>query len=223
MIRIATVGYLNAAPLVAGLDHDRYAVSADIPARVAQALRSGQADVALTPVVSALNDGNFRIVGGVAIGSEGPVHSVVLVAETEPEEWTEIVLDGESRTSAILTQVLLRGPLQARCSASVRTVEPGEGVELARGQTAALVIGDAAMTLPDRLTVRLDLGEIWTEWTGLPLSLPFGPDDLIFQGVFEKTCVPAQRLVWLRLKIATRAQSFTIFSTTFDTFSMTVP
>ena len=85
MIRIATVGYLNAAPLVAGLDHSVYQVNSDIPSRVAQALREGTADVALTPVVGALNDGDFRIVGGVAIGSEGPVHSVLLVAESEPE------------------------------------------------------------------------------------------------------------------------------------------
>ena len=168
MIRIATVGYLNAAPLVVGLDDQKYSIHADIPAIVAEALREGEADVALTPVVSALDDGDFRIVGGVAIGSEGPVFSVVLVAETEPEEWEEIVLDGESRTSAVLTQVLLRGPLADRCSVKVIQGAPGVGVESARGRTAALVIGDAAMDLPDRLRVRLDLGELWTEWTGLP-------------------------------------------------------
>jgi chorismate dehydratase len=168
MIRIATVGYLNAEPLVSGLDTARYDIQADIPARVAEALNNGTADVALTPVVAALADAEFRIVGGIAIGSEGPVHSVVLVAETEPEEWDEIVLDGESRTSAILTRVLLKGPLGERCKARVQEVAPGVGVERARGRTAALVIGDAAMHLPDRLTVRLDLGQLWTDWTGLP-------------------------------------------------------
>ena len=45
---------------------------------------------------------------------------------------------------------------------------PTEGVERARGTTAALVIGDAARKLPERLTTRLDLAELWTEWTGLP-------------------------------------------------------
>jgi chorismate dehydratase len=168
MTRIATVGYLNAAPLVAGLDPNTYDVVADIPSRVARSLCEGRADVALTPVVSALDDGDFRIVGGVAIGSEGPVHSVVLVAETEPEEWEEIILDGESRTSAVLTRVLLKGPLAERCSVNVIDGEPGVGIDQARGRRAALVIGDAAMSLPDRLTVRLDLGELWTSWTGLP-------------------------------------------------------
>ena len=168
MVRIATVAYLNAEPLIAGLDPEKYSINADIPARVAEDLSAGRADVALTPVVAALDDGDFRIVGGVAIGSNGPVHSVVLVGETSPEEWEEIVLDGESRTSAVLTQVLLNGPLASSCSAKVVEGEPGVGVERARGRTAALVIGDAAMNLPERLKVRLDLGEIWTDWTGLP-------------------------------------------------------
>lgn len=168
MTRIATVGYLNAVPLIAGLDRELYDIVADIPARVAKALCEGCVDVALTPVVSALDDGDFRIVGGVAIGSDGPVHSVVLVAETEPEEWEELILDGESRTSAVLTRILLAGPLAERCSVKVIDGEPGVGVEQARGRRAALVIGDAAMKLPDRLRVRLDLGELWKSWTGLP-------------------------------------------------------
>ncbi len=170
-IRIGTVGYLNSVPLTSHLDPERYEVVADHPRGISASLARGEVAVALAPVASVLSDGDFRILPGFCIGAEGRVHSVLLVAETPPERWTEVVLDGESRTSVVLAQLLLtQGPLSARVPSplSVRTVAPGEAPALARGTTAAVVIGDAARHLPDRLTERLDLAEIWTQWTGKP-------------------------------------------------------
>jgi chorismate dehydratase len=169
--RIASVGYLNARPLTEHLDSDTYALTRDIPARIAALLAAGEVDVALVPVAAALCTPGLRVVPGLCIGARGPVSSVLLVAETPPEQWERLVLDGESRTSAALTRLMLaRGPLKGRvpASLSVESIPPGAGVEAARGTTAALVIGDAARELPARLTVRLDLAELWTEWTGHP-------------------------------------------------------
>ncbi len=119
---------------------------------------------------SVIGDPDLRIVPGQAIGSDGAVTSVLLVAETDPSEWTDIVLDGESRTSALLVKVLLDGPLRAKLPnfRAIRDVPPGTGVENARGTTAALVIGDTARNLPDRLVSRVDLGVEWKRFTGLP-------------------------------------------------------
>src|SRR5690606_4466973 len=92
--RIATVGYLNALPLTAKLDRSRYDVSGDLPVRIAAQLAAREVDVALVPVAAVLDDPELRIVPGFAIGADGPVTSVLLVAETPPEEWTELLLDG---------------------------------------------------------------------------------------------------------------------------------
>jgi predicted solute-binding protein len=169
--RIGTVGYLNAVPLTSEIDRDRYEVVADHPRGITAKLVAREVEVALAPVAGMLDDGDFRVVPGWCIGADGAVHSVLLVAETPPESWTEVVLDGESRTSVVLAQLLLRrGPLaeRVRTDIPVRTVEPGAGVEAARGTVAAVVIGDAARVLPDRLTHRLDLAELWKRWTGKP-------------------------------------------------------
>lgn len=168
--RIATVGYLNALPLTAKLDRSRYDVSGDLPVRIAAQLAAREVDVALVPVAAVLDDPELRIVPGFAIGADGPVTSVLLVAETPPEEWTELLLDGASRTSQLLTRVLLTGPFgeRLRDDLVVRPIPPGQARELARGTTASLVIGDPARELPARLTHRLDLGVLWKEWTGLP-------------------------------------------------------
>ena len=172
MARIGTVGYLNARPLSDRVDIDQHTLVLAHPAEVARMLADGEVDVALVPVASVLAHGeDYRIVPRVCIGAEGPVASVVLVAETEPEQWTRVRLDGVSRTSRALSRLLLEhGPLAERVPSGlvIEDVGPNEGVAGAGGDVAALVIGDAARTLDERWSVRLDLAEIWHDWTGLP-------------------------------------------------------
>ena len=114
MKRIATVGYVNAKPLTARIDRDRYEVVEDVPSAIARQLTEREVDVALVPVATVLGNPELRIVPGQAIGADGEVTSVLIVAETPPEEWTELCLDGESRTSAMLTRTLLTGPFGER-------------------------------------------------------------------------------------------------------------
>jgi len=167
-VRVAAVGYTNAWPLLTRLDRIRYRVMEGHPAQVADWVREGQADVGLVPVGALLTESDWKVVPGACIGCEGPVHSVLLVSETPPEQWTEVLLDGVSRTSVVLAQLLLRrGPL-ANDLVQFRHVEPGTAVKQARGTTAALVIGDAARSLPLRMKHRVDLGRAWFDWTGLP-------------------------------------------------------
>jgi cyclic dehypoxanthinyl futalosine synthase len=168
--RIGTVSYLNAQPLVDALEG--YPIWRGHPSEIARRLAEGEVDLALVPVAAVLaGSPDLRIVPGFCIGADGPVGSVLLVAETEPEAWTEVVLDGVSRTSVILAQLLLRrGPLAARVRSDLRIVDgaPGTGVARAGGTVASVVIGDVARALPERLTVRIDLAAAWKEWTKLP-------------------------------------------------------
>jgi predicted solute-binding protein len=170
MATIATVGYLNAAPLTAHIDRDLYQVIQGHPAEIAALLSSGQVDVALVPVAAVLSDPDLRVLGGVCIGAEGPVESVVWVAETPPEQWTTLFLDGASATSVVLSHLLLDGPFSGIVSPDLirETVPATQAMARARGTTAALVIGDAAREIPARLTTRIDLSEQWTKWTSLP-------------------------------------------------------
>jgi cyclic dehypoxanthinyl futalosine synthase len=165
--RVACVGYTNAWPLTRYLDPERFEVTNAVPSEAARVLRSGQADVGLIPVGALLTDGDWRVVPGLAIGCDGEVASVLLVGETPIEEWDAVALDGESRTSVLLAQVLLRGPLK-RPDVRVYPVDAGTGAFHAQGKTGAVVIGDAARNLPARLTTRIDLGQAWKDWTGLP-------------------------------------------------------
>lgn len=167
MYRVACVGYTNAWPLTRHLDRDRFEVLPCVPSEAARLLREGRADVGLIPVAALLSDADYRVVPGLAIGCDGEVASVLLVGETPLSEWEAVALDGESRTSVVLAQLLLAGPL-GRPDLRVYPVDAGSGAFHAQGKTGAVVIGDAARNLPERLVTRIDLGQAWKEWTGLP-------------------------------------------------------
>ena len=170
-IRIGTVGYLNARPLHKKLDRTRFEVIEDHPSVIAKMLAEGTVDVALVPVGAILTDGaDLRIIPGFCVGAAGPVTSVLLVGETPIEAWTTVLLDGVSRTSALLAKILLRGPLakELRPDIEIVDVPPTEGLARTSGSTASLVIGDAALHLPDRLKYRIDLADVWFRWSGVP-------------------------------------------------------
>ncbi len=202
MTPIACVGYTNAWPLTRHLDRSVFAIREAVPSEAARLLRSGEVELGLIPVAALLSDGDYEVVPGVCIGCDGPVTSVLLVGETPIEEWESVALDGESRSSVVLAQILLRGPL-GRPDLKVFPVDPGSGRFWAQGRTGAVVIGDAARNLPDRLITRIDLGEVWKSWTGLPFvfavwagRVPLAPEvmaslrDAAVRGLADRVSAP---------------------------------
>ncbi len=179
----ATVGlvdYENARPLTRHINS--ITLRGGHPSEVARWLDEGTVDIALLPVGALLSDagpGNssrgdgrgYRIVPDICIGADGDVHTVVLVSESPPEDWTTVRLDGVSRTSVLLARLLLtESPLAERLREDLilEDVAPTTAARDAGPTEAALVIGDAALDLDPRFTHRLDLGALWKEWTGLP-------------------------------------------------------
>jgi cyclic dehypoxanthinyl futalosine synthase len=170
-LRVAAVGYLNARPLYEGLDRDpasaRMRLDCAVPAEVARRVAEDEADVALMPVAAAATIGDLRLVRGCAIGTRGPVRSVVVVGARPIEELDEIAVDLSSRTSVVLTRLLLRA---RRGGKEPRLVGlgPREAVAFVGERRGALVIGDPALDIEGRFSHVLDLGSAWRELTGLP-------------------------------------------------------
>lgn len=167
-IRIGAVSYLNTKPLI--YDLETLAPDADLvldyPSCLADRLAQGDLDVALIPVVEYFRAGNYTLVPGISIASQGPVLSVTLFSRQPWSSIRRVALDEGSRTSAALAQILLRGrhgvkpeivplPLDRRA----------EDVDA----DAVLLIGDRAMhaCLPG-FAHAFDLGQEWHDWTGLP-------------------------------------------------------
>jgi chorismate dehydratase len=180
-VRLGAVAYLNARPLVFGLDRTPgFSLRFDLPSRCADLLHGGAIDIGLIPSIEYLQapGAPYAIVPDLAIASCGPVASVALYTKRPMHEVRSIALDTSSRTSVALVRVLC---------ARVFNIQPswhGQGPDLpamlARAD-AALVIGDNALVLgPGEIVLRqsdgehsvlvekIDLGQVWTEATGLP-------------------------------------------------------
>ncbi|MCU1386207.1 MAG: Chorismate dehydratase [Acidobacteria bacterium] len=167
-VRLGAVGYLNARPLVYGLDRQpRFDLRYDIPSECARLLHAHAIDVGLIPSIEYLRGPQpYRFVPGPAVTSRGPVASVAIYTRREPRDIATIAMDTSSRTSVVLATVLLRRAFGV--TAEAVPMAPDLDAMLHRAD-AALIIGDNALFLNPPSTVRkLDLGALWTETTGLP-------------------------------------------------------
>lgn len=155
---MGTVPYLNALPLVDGLPFEIYKASP-----VALVNQAKDNEIILAPIVTAFKDSSWYLIDGIGIGSFGPVETVKLFfrnGDTTIQNLKSIYLDQESLTSVALLKILLTKFYQRSLDSILFTAELGDA-------DAQLLIGDKTWS-PDNPRFALDLGEIWTELTGLP-------------------------------------------------------
>jgi chorismate dehydratase len=168
VLRLGAVSYLNAKPLVYGLDAfpDQFDVRFDVPARCAELLHQGRVDLGLIPAIEYLR-GDYAIVPDIAIASDGDVATVAVFARKPIREVETLALDLSSRTSVALTRVLCAR--HWKIAPKFTPAEPDLAAMLAKAD-AALVIGDPAFDIdPARHGVtKIDLGGEWKAMTGLP-------------------------------------------------------
>jgi chorismate dehydratase len=178
-VRLGAVGYLNARPLVFGLERvPRFDLRFDVPSECARLLHGGAIDLGLIPSIEYLRGGPYRIVPDIAIASHGRVASVALYTTKPVERIASIAMDTSSRTSVALVRVLCAKLF--RIQPAVESRGPDIDDMLAHCD-AALIIGDNALLLePAGARARggarvekIDLGDAWATLTGLPFVYAF--------------------------------------------------
>lgn len=175
LARVGAVDYLNARPLVYGLELQNrlFSLRFDVPSKCAALLHEGSIDVGMIPSIEYLRGAEaYRIAPGLGIISEGPVASVALFSKKPVDQVESIAADTSSRTSNGLLRVLCyeRFGIDPRFDA----MPPDPTVMLTQCD-AALIIGDPALFLDHeaRGLLKVDLGEQWTAMTGLPFVWAF--------------------------------------------------
>jgi chorismate dehydratase len=159
--RVGSVSYLNAAPLVRGIEDE---ITVTTPAKLAELLRKDELDAALLSVTEVLFNDRYDILDGIAIASLGEVKSVFLAHRRPIEEAKEIYCDTASLTSVNLLRVLL-------AERGLKPVlKPLPDYASAAQLDYVLLIGDAGLDFlranhPHEI---FDLGAAWLELTGLP-------------------------------------------------------
>jgi chorismate dehydratase len=173
IVRIGAVGFLNARPLVHGLERwpHRFSIRYDLPSACARLLHGGEIDLGLVPSIEYLH-GDYLAVPDAAVVSDGPVRSVAIFARGPIDGVRRIALDTSSRTSVALVRVLCT----KRFGIEPEFVSHAPDIEaMLRVADAGLLIGDPALMLDHeaRGLRKIDLGEEWKALTGLPFVYAF--------------------------------------------------
>lgn len=152
-LRISIVEYLNTAPLVwsftEGPLRGRYDLSFTVPSLCADALRNGEADVAIIPSIEYQRMENVVGLPGMAIAAKHEVRSILVVAKKPIDRAQRIALDSSSRSSAALVRLLCANHWHIQPEFVEAAPDP---VAMLTQADAALVIGDPAL----RIAVKMD-------------------------------------------------------------------
>jgi chorismate dehydratase len=147
-LRISIVQYLNTAPLVRGFTHGplrgKYQLSFTVPSQCAEALRSGQVDIAIIPAIELQRIEGLVVLPNLSIASKKSVRSLVLVSKKPIHQVGRIALDRSSRS----TQTLLRILCAKRWRITPEFFEAAPDLRAMLSEAdAALLIGDPALRL----------------------------------------------------------------------------
>jgi chorismate dehydratase len=174
-VRLGAVGYLNARPLVYGLETSpHFDLRFDVPSTCAELLHEGAIDLGLIPSIEynhPITRTEYSIVPDLAIASSGPVASVAIYSRRPIPDVRSLALDTSSRTSVALVRVLCKREFKI----SPRLEHRGPDLdEMLAACDAALIIGDNALMRDGNGSIeKIDLGEVWMRTTGLPFVYAF--------------------------------------------------
>ncbi len=189
MLRVASIAFLNPAPLLYDFEHSpraaelrsRYDVHYTTPAQCAAELIAGTADLGLIPIASLTEE--MAIVPGCTIASLNEVRSILLLVKN-PERLDEesalkqvrtLAADAASRSSQAYAHVLFRNFLGVH--PEVREAA-ADALAMLANADAALLIGDPALLAREHRAeidaaagtrlLWIDLAALWRKYTGLP-------------------------------------------------------
>jgi len=165
VVRVGSVSFLNAKPLIQGLDQSPSVdLELDVPSKLLAGLEDGRFDVALLPVIDYQRLPGLRLVTAGGIGCDGPTLTVRLFSRTPIGQTRILACDTDSHTSVALARVILAERFGLR--PEFINMSLGQSVP---GDAAQLLIGDKVICEgPVDLHHQLDLGEAWKDLTGLP-------------------------------------------------------
>lgn len=150
-LRIASVPYLNAAPLVHCLPN----IDKAVPSKLVKWLDDGECDIATLPIGAVLERPEWRVLPSLGIAADGPVRTVLLLHRDPLGSIRRFQPDPASRSSNLLCRIVLKEAT-------------GSDPEIGTTPGARVVIGDAAFK-HDPSSEGTDLASAWKAQTGLPM------------------------------------------------------
>ncbi len=174
-LRLGKIGFLNVLPiyypLESGVINHPFGIVSGTPAHLNELMAKGDLDLSVVSSIEyARYPERYSILPDLSISCCGAVRSVLLFSQMPVSglDGKTITVSNYSATSVFLLKILFSEHLGIKAdfrSGSLEAASSGRTLPL-----AFLAIGDEALRLSARDVYphRLDLGEAWHSWTGLP-------------------------------------------------------
>lgn len=174
--RVGHIQFINCFPLFYGLIEKKFLLEIDLikgsPADLTRMLQANILDLAPIPSIAyARNYKDYVLLPDISISCDGPVMSIFLFSKVPIDQLhrKKIALTNTSATSQALLRIIMARYYNIQ--PEYFTSAPELGAMLMEAD-AALLIGDEALRSrfknQDRLYI-YDLGEVWKQFTGLPM------------------------------------------------------
>jgi chorismate dehydratase len=175
--RVGHIQFLNCLPIYWGLVRSGalldVELTKDTPDRLNDMLVADELDIGPISLVEYLrNADDLVLLPDIAVGSDGPVLSVNMVAQAPLSslDGRRVALGSTSRTSVLLSRMWLEQKWGVHPDYFVC---PPDLTSMMLEADAAVLIGDTALRATydaPRLGLDVyDLGQVWREWSGLPM------------------------------------------------------
>lgn len=174
-VRIGMVNFINTAPIYEvwkkTVHRSDWRIVAAAPSELNRMLYRDELDLGcVSSLEYAVHPQQYKIINDLSISASGPIGSVFLFSKVAPDQLADkmVLLSGQSQTSVSLVKIILEefyAIFPRYRVGSVMEQRQEEG-----GFDAVLAIGDEALRLvaANDYPIRLDLGEVWHQHTGLP-------------------------------------------------------
>jgi chorismate dehydratase len=164
VLRVGSVSFLNAKPLIYGLEAaENLELSLAVPSRLLAGLREGRLDIALLPVIDYQRMEGLSVVPSGGIGCDGETLTVRIFSKCPMTQIQTLACDTDSHTSVALARVIFA----ERYGMRPKFVDWTRSEE--QPCDAKLLIGDKVVCEePAGFEHQIDLGSAWRELTGLP-------------------------------------------------------
>lgn len=174
-LRLGKIGFLNVLPIyfpieIGAVAHS-FTIISGTPSQLNGLMARGELDIsAVSSIEYARHPERYLIVPDLSITCKGAVKSVVLLSKVPVHELSRqtILASTHSHTSVSLLKLVLY--YLYGFHPNLETGNCSEALNNGRQPVAMLTIGDEALRLSSHSSYpyRIDLGEAWSSWTGLP-------------------------------------------------------
>jgi chorismate dehydratase len=165
-VKVSAISYLNTIPFIYGLQNSsilsKIDITFDVPSTCAKRLQNNTADIGIVPVAVIPSLPEYHIISNFCIGSTGKVRTVAMFSNSDIDRIKTIYIDNDSRTSALLVQILAHKYWKIAVEFKPFDVKRNEE------NAGFMLIGDKAFEAEKQFKYSFDLSNEWYKFKKMP-------------------------------------------------------